>query len=84
MAATETGRTATAYQVGQPVQLQHEGQIKTGRISSIHRIDGGFEYVVRTDPLDDGMGTVINVRAIPGRPTLLTPIWPAPEAGAAR
>jgi len=84
MAATETGRTAAAYQVGQPVQLQHQGQLKTGRISSIHPVDGGVEYVVRTDPVDGGVGTVVNVWATSGHPTSIAPLWPAPAGGDAR
>jgi hypothetical protein len=34
------------------LQLQHQGQIKTRHVSSMHPVDGGVEYVVRTDLVD--------------------------------
>jgi hypothetical protein len=66
------------------MQLQHQGQIKTGHVSSMHPVDGGIEYVVRTDLVDGCMGAAINVWATSGRPTSLAPLWPAPEGGLLR
>jgi hypothetical protein len=73
MNATQIGRKISpAYEVGDRVQVQHKDQFKPGRISSIHHVNDGDEYVVRTDPHDGGMGEVLNIRATLGTSSFLT------------
>jgi hypothetical protein len=64
--------------VGDRVQVQHKGQPKPGRVGSIHYVNDGVEYVVRTDPRDGGMGAVLNIWTSSGCPSFLTA--PAPTA----
>jgi hypothetical protein len=63
MTATQISGTALpAHQVGDRLHVQHKEQPKPGRISSIHHVNDGVEYVVRTDPDDaGGMGEVLNI-----------------------
>ncbi len=55
------GRSRTGLQVGDRVHVQRHGRLMPGRILSIHRKDGGVEYVVAVDAADSGLGGVINV-----------------------
>ena len=62
MTATQIGsKILPAHQVGDRVQVRHKGRSKPGRISSINHVNDGVEYVVRTDPHDDGMSEVLNI-----------------------
>jgi hypothetical protein len=65
MTATQIGSEILPdHRVGDRVQVQHRGQAKPERISSIHRVNDGVEYVVHADPADPsggGMGEVLNV-----------------------
>ncbi len=61
------GRSRTGLQVGDRVQVQRRGRLTPGRILSIHRKEGGVEYVVAVDATDDGLGGVINVWTTSGR-----------------
>jgi hypothetical protein len=73
MTATQIGsKILPAHQVGDRVQVQHKGQPKPGRVSSIHHVNDGVEYVVRTDPLDGGMGEVLNIWTSSGTSSFLT------------
>jgi hypothetical protein len=73
MTATQIGsKILPAHQVGDRVQVQHKGQHKPGRISSIHQVNDGVEYVVRTDPHDDGVGEVLNIWTSSGASSFLT------------
>ena len=84
MTATQTNSTTTLpWLVGDRVQVQHKGQPKPGRVSSIHHVNDGVEYVVRTDPQDGGMGEVLYIWTSSGSSSFLTA--PAPTAlGGAR
>lgn len=81
MTATETNSTTTLpWLVGDRVQVQHKGQPKPGRVSSIHHVNDGVEYVVRTDPRDGGMGEVFNIWTSSGSSSFLTaPAHAAPR-----
>ncbi|MBN9620775.1 MAG: hypothetical protein J0H43_13755 [Actinobacteria bacterium] len=76
MTATHTSTTTTLpWLVGDRVQIQHKGQPKPGRISSIHHINDGVEYVVRTDradPAGGGVGEVLNIWTSSGTSSFLT------------
>jgi hypothetical protein len=84
MTATETKNTTTLpWLVGDRVQVQHKGQPKPGRVSSVHHVNDGVEYVVRTDSRGGGMGEVLNIWTSSGSSSFLTA--PAPTAlGGAR
>jgi hypothetical protein len=72
MTATHTSTKTLPWLVGERVQIQHKGQPKPGRISSIHHINDGIEYVVRTDPHDGGMGEVLTIWTSSGSSSFLT------------
>lgn len=76
MTATQTdAKISPAHQVGDRVQVQHKGQRKPGRISSINHVNDGVEFVVRTDPADPsggGMGEVLNIWTSSGSSSFLT------------
>jgi len=81
MTATQTSTKTLPWLVGDHVQIQHKGQPKPGRISSIHHINDGVEYVLRTDPADPadgGMGEVLSIWTSSGSSSFLTA--PAPTA----
>ena len=81
MTATQTYSTTTLpWLVGDRVQVQHKGQPKPGRVSSIHHVNDGVEYVVRTDPHDGGMSEVLNIWTSSGTSSFLTaPAHAAPR-----
>jgi hypothetical protein len=72
MTATQTSTQALPFLVGDRVHVQRKGAVTSGRISSIHRVNDGVEYVVRTDPHDGGMGEVLNVWTSSGSSSFLT------------
>jgi hypothetical protein len=74
-------RNRAPHQVDDGVQVQHRGHMKPGRISSIHRTHNGAEYIVRTDPVDGGMGGVVNIWTTSGRSA---DVAPAARVGASR
>ena len=83
MTATHTSTTTTLpWRVGDRVQIQHKGQPKPGRVSSIHHVNDGVEYVVRTDPRDGGMGEVLNIWTSSGSSSFLTALAPTAPRGA--
>jgi hypothetical protein len=80
MTATPTSTKTLPWLVGDRVQIQHKGQPKPGRISAIHHINGGVEYVVRTDPHDGSMGEVLTIWTSSGTSSFLTaPAHAAPR-----
>ena len=82
MTATHTSTTTTLpWLVGDRVQVQHKGQPKPGRISSIHHVNDGVEYVVHTDPRDGGMGEVLNIWTSSGSSSFLTAPTPTALGG---
>lgn len=60
-------RTSPPHLVGDRVQVRHHGQLRPGRIRSVHQRNSGIEYVINTDPVDGGMGEVVNVWTTSGR-----------------
>jgi hypothetical protein len=73
MTATQTNtKTPLPWLVGDRVLIEHKGQRRPGRISSIHHVNDGVEYVVRTDPRDGGMGEVLNIWTSSGSSSFLT------------
>jgi hypothetical protein len=64
------------WRTGDRVQVQHQGRVRRGRISSIHRVRGGVEYVVHLDAEDDRMGQILNVAqgCCSERSSALTPV----------
>jgi hypothetical protein len=73
MTATQIGcKILPAHRVRDRVQVQHKGRPKSGRISSIHHVNDGVEYVVGTDPHDDGVGEVFNLWTSSGTSSFLT------------
>jgi hypothetical protein len=71
-AAKNGSKILPIHQVGDRVQVQHKGQPKPGRVSSIHNVTDGVEYVVRTDPHDGGMGEVLKNWTSSGSSSFLT------------
>lgn len=62
MKATQiAAQTNPAHQVGDRIQVRHQGQLTPGRISSVHHVGSGVEYVIRLDAADGGLGDTINV-----------------------
>ena len=82
MTATQTSTKTLPWLVGDRVQVQHKGQLKPGRISSIHHVNDGVEYVVRTDPQGGGMGEVLNIWTSSGGSSCLTALAPTAPRGA--
>lgn len=78
MTATHTSKTVPGYQIGDRVQIRRKGQSAAGRISSIHRSVNGVEYVVHTDPVHGGTGSVLNLWTTSDQCSFLSP---APAAG---
>lgn len=64
----------TPHQVNERVQVQHHGQRRSGRVSSIHHNDDGVEYVIRLDASDGGIGSVVNIWTTSGQSSFLTPL----------
>ena len=58
---------ASAWHVGDRVEVHDQGRYTAARISSIHRIGDRIEYVVHTDPEDGGIGGIVNIDAATGR-----------------
>ncbi len=83
MSATPTSTKTLPWLVGDRVQIQHKGQPKPGRISAIHHVNDGVEYVVHTDPADPadgGMGEVLTIWTSSGTSSFLTaPAHAAPR-----
>jgi hypothetical protein len=75
--------TAPPHQVGDRVQVRHRGRMTPGRIRSVHPLDGGVEYVISTDPVEGGMGHVVNVWTTSGRSHYLG-LAPATAGGETR
>jgi len=68
------GRSRTGLQVGDRVQVQRRGRLTPGRILSIHRQEGGVEYVVAVAAASDcGLGAIVNVWTTSGRSAYLVP-----------
>ncbi|MCW2529562.1 MAG: hypothetical protein JWM76_4422 [Pseudonocardiales bacterium] len=63
-----------AHRVGDQVLVDQRGDLRPGRISSVHHHDGGIEYVVRADARDGGMGGVVNVWTTSGHSSYLVPL----------
>jgi hypothetical protein len=85
MTATPTSTKTLPWLVGDRVQIQHKGQPKPGRISSIHHINDGVEYVVRTHPTGPsagGMGEVLTIWTSSGSSSFLTAPAPTTVGGA--
>lgn len=82
MSATQPSTKTLPWLVGDRVQIQHKGQPKPGRISSIHQVNDDVEYVVRTDPQDGGMGEVLNIWTSSGSSSFLTTPAPTTLGGA--
>lgn len=62
------------HHVGDRVRVERNGgQHTPGRISSIHHVRGGIEYVVHADAADGGIGSVLNVWTSSGHTSLLVP-----------
>jgi hypothetical protein len=83
MSATPISTKTLPWLVGDRVQIQHKGQPKPGRISAIHHINDGIEYVVRTHPTGPsagGMGEVLTIWTSSGTSSFLTaPAHAAPR-----
>jgi hypothetical protein len=82
-AASTSDNSTLAWLVGDRVRVQPGGQLMPGRITSIHRLRGGIEYVVRTDPAVGGIGQVLNIWTASGNSSFLT-AQATPRSGRAR
>ena len=61
------------YLVGDRVRVQHQGRTTPGRISAVLRRGERIEYVIRTDAVDGGCDSVVNVWTTSGRSAYLAP-----------
>ena len=80
---TATISHSPRYEVGARVLVQHQGQTKHGRISSIHHRSNGTEFVVRTEASDSGMGGVVNLWTTSDSPMAMR-LAPEPVQGGAQ
>jgi hypothetical protein len=74
MTETQTRRRAPRWRCGDRVTLWQNGIAQLAWISSVHRVRGGIEYVVHTEPGGGATGRTVNVWERRGNPPALTPV----------